>query len=195
MMQDPDVDNAERAALEISRIERPDWDTYFMTMAFLVGMRSPDRETKVGCVIVDNPSKIPIGFGFNGHPRGCDGLPTLRPEKYAVMVHADSNALINSVADSDDATMYLPMPPCERCFGLILNSTRIKIKRIVYYWGELSTYPHTEALSKLRPDVEFAQFTTKFPGGVMGTLEDTKSYVFLHDNYGAAMRATSAKSF
>jgi len=62
----------------VAKMDKPDWDTFFMSLAFLYCTRSPDQQTKAGCVIVDWPSKLPIGLGYNGHPRGVNDLPTLR---------------------------------------------------------------------------------------------------------------------
>jgi len=144
-------------------------------MVFVVAMRSPDRQTKQGAVIVDWPSKAVIGVGYNGHPRGADNnLPTMRagsvlwgqvswqgtlynvgdcvpasqraeahkafptqiqgePDKYVYMCHCDTNALLSVTRPSNDAVMYVPMPPCEACGALLLNHPSVKINRIVYY--------------------------------------------------------------
>jgi dCMP deaminase len=53
---------------EKNMISRPDWDTYFMDMAYLVARRSIDKSTKVGCVITKNKSVI--STGYNSPPRG-----------------------------------------------------------------------------------------------------------------------------
>ena len=62
----------------VANMTKPDWDTFFMGLAFYYCTRSPDKQTKTGCVIVDWPSKLPIGMGYNGGPRGVDGLPWMR---------------------------------------------------------------------------------------------------------------------
>jgi len=62
----------------VADMEKPEWDTFFMGLAYYYCTRSPDQQTKTGCVIVDWPSKLVIGLGYNGHPRGMNGLPTMR---------------------------------------------------------------------------------------------------------------------
>ena len=67
-----------RPTVFVAEMEKPNWDNFFMGLAFYYCTRSPDAQTKAGCVIVDWPSKIVIGLGYNGHPRGMNGLPTMR---------------------------------------------------------------------------------------------------------------------
>lgn len=87
-------------------INRPDWDEYFMAMAFMAACRSHDGQTKHGCIIVKD-KKI-IGVGYNGFPREMedDDLPNLRPvtpeqkgdpyeNKYLWMQHSERNAVAN----------------------------------------------------------------------------------------------------
>jgi len=160
---------------------KPGWDQYFMAMVFLVAMRSPDQETKQGCVIVDWPSKTVMATGYNGHPRNavpyCDqgngpiyhpndikqdvafvehAIPTTRPDKYPFMVHADTNAVANVQGTSDHAVVYLPMPPCEVCLGVMANMSRVRIRRIVYL--EHRHFPRTEQLARHLPHIKFEQY-------------------------------------
>jgi len=62
----------------VAEMEKPSWDVFFMGLAYYYCTRSPDQQTKAGCMIVDWDTKIPIGTGYNGHPRGMHGLPTMR---------------------------------------------------------------------------------------------------------------------
>lgn len=186
---DTDVD----PAIAIANMEIPDWDTFFMAMVFVYAMRSPDRQTKQGCVIVDNASHVPIGFGFNGHPRKCGGLPTDRPEKYPFMVHADINAILNMMHQSPDATMYLPMPPCEVCFGAALNLPFTKITRIVYY--EDRDFPHTRRLSGLRPDVKLCRYDGGKPDRVRQLMLQAARYVQFRDEHSGVLSAGSTPTY
>ncbi len=56
---------------------KPTWDQWFMAKVFLSLTRSNDQQTKQGAIIVDWPSKTYV-TGYNGTPRGTEGLPTLR---------------------------------------------------------------------------------------------------------------------
>ena len=44
---------------------RPDWDTYFMALAFVVAQRSIDPNTKHGTVLVSKDKRILV-TGYNG---------------------------------------------------------------------------------------------------------------------------------
>ncbi len=111
---------------------RPDWDTLFMAVAFVVAQRSPDAETKHGAVLIDAKRRI-LGTGFNGFPRGCRDrmLPAHRPGKYPFVIHAEVNALINSkqTEHPEGCTLYVTGEPCHECFKLIVQ---YGIGRVVY---------------------------------------------------------------
>ena len=76
----------------------PSWDNYFLGQALLLSQRSPDIQTKCGCVIVNKNNQV-IGQGYNGFPRGLkdDELPNTRPDKYPWMIHAEVNSILNLV--------------------------------------------------------------------------------------------------
>jgi deoxycytidylate deaminase len=55
---------------------RPDWDSYFMKIAYSVSERSTCDRAFVGCVLVRD--KRILTTGFNGSPAGqahCDEVP------------------------------------------------------------------------------------------------------------------------
>ena len=202
----------------IHDLERPAWDQYFMGMVFLAAMRSHDQQTKQGCVIVDWATKTILGTGYNGHPRGSqkqvvdtscwppivEDLPTLRaggikpdgtlqckPDKYACMVHADTNAVVNAAAGrSDNAVMYLPMPPCETCLGVMANMPFVKIHRIVYL--EDRDLPNTEWLLRFLPHIRLEKYTGPNPAEV---LLNAAAYVHLRLTQSQALSAKSATTY
>ncbi len=145
----------------IKQMAMPSWDDFFMSMVFMYAMKSPDQETKQGCIIVDWPSKIPIGFGFNGHPRRTVGLPTLRPDKYPMIIHADANAVANTMHSSTDAVVYLSMTPCEGCLGLMANMPFVKINRIVYFEDR-----HFENTEKMMQAIHWIKYEKYKPGNI-----------------------------
>lgn len=107
---------------DADRFGRPDWDSYFMGIAFVAAMRSLDPATKHGCIITKN-RKI-IGTGYNGPPRNVDDrmIPLTRPEKYPFMAHAEENAILNSDdTDLRGARVYVTGHPCHRCFRMLLQ--------------------------------------------------------------------------
>lgn len=111
------------------------WDQYFMGMAHLSAMRSKDPNTRVGACIV-NPQKRVVGLGYNGFPYGCedDEFPWERDgefldTKYPYVVHAELNAILNSIQDLHGCTLYVSLFPCNECAKAIIQSG---IKKIVY---------------------------------------------------------------
>lgn len=103
------------------------WDEAFMQIARVIAQRSKDPSTQAGACIV-NDKKIIIGLGYNGFPRGCsdDQLPWEREgglvdTKYAYVVHAEENAVLNTAAPSDGSTLYCTLFPCNECTKVIIQ--------------------------------------------------------------------------
>ena len=97
-------------------MNKPDWDTYFITIALLVAQRSPDPSTKHGTVLINERNHI-IGVGFNG------GLPSVpdkdipfqdREAKLDYVSHSEVNALDSSKEKPYKA--YITGFPCIDCF-------------------------------------------------------------------------------
>lgn len=174
------MDQAKANAEWVASLERPEWDDWFMSLVFVAARRSPDRETKVGAVLVDWPTKR-FSVGYNGHPRGTEGLPDSRPDKYPFMVHADVNALLNfPLSHSDDAVMYLPFPPCEVCLGIISNHPDIRVRRIVY--AAHRDYENTNRLLDHLPHIVCEQYLGG--QGAEHVLEESLDYLRLMMEHG-----------
>ena len=132
------------------------WDEYFMGVAMLSALRSKDPSTKVGACIVNQNKRI-VGIGYNGLPCGCndDEFPWERKggfldTKYAYVVHAEPNAILNATSDLTGATLYVTLFPCNECAKLIIQSG---IKEIVYVSDK---YKDTEASIASRRMLEAA---------------------------------------
>ena len=132
------------------------WDEYFMGVAMLSALRSKDPSTKVGACIVNQNKRI-VGIGYNGLPCGCndDEFPWERnggflDTKYAYVVHAEPNAILNSTSDLTGATLYVTLFPCNECAKLIIQSG---IREIVYVSDK---YKDTEASIASRRMLEAA---------------------------------------
>ena len=111
------------------------WDEYFMGVANLSALRSKDETSQVGACIVDEKNHI-VGIGYNGLPNGCDDneFPWEREgdflnTKYAYVVHAEANAILNASVNLDNARIYVTLFPCNECAKLIIQSG---IKEVVY---------------------------------------------------------------
>ena len=120
------------------------WEDYFMGLAHLSALRSKDPNTQVGACIIDSENKV-VSIGYNGMPRGCDDreFPWDREggildTKYAFVVHAELNAILNSPRSVKDCTLYVSLFPCNECAKAIIQSG---IRKIVY---ESDKYAGTE---------------------------------------------------
>lgn len=88
-----------------------------MGLAFAVSKKSPDSQTQHGCFLTDKDNR-PLGFGYNGFPRGAKDdscLPTVRPAKYPWMFHAEENAVANATSDLTNAIAYVTGECCNHC--------------------------------------------------------------------------------
>ncbi len=108
----------------------PRMDRY-MGLAFWVASFSKDPNTQVGALLIGSDNR-PLGYGYNGPPRGIDDLAIdwARPQKYRWMVHAEENAIYNSVANVAGATLYVTAKPCTKC---MLTLASHQIKEIIYF--------------------------------------------------------------
>ena len=111
------------------------WDEYFMGLAHLSALRSKDPSTQVGACIVDGNNKV-VSIGYNGFPMGCsdDEFPWGREggmleSKYAFVVHAELNAILNSPRSLAGCTLYVSLFPCNECAKAIIQSG---IRKVVY---------------------------------------------------------------
>ena len=87
-----------------------------------------DPNTRVGACIV-NPQKRVVGLGYNGFPYGCedDEFPWARDgqfleTKYPYVVHAELNAILNSIQDLHGCTLYVSLFPCNECAKAIIQA-------------------------------------------------------------------------
>ncbi len=76
----------------------PTWPEYYFTIAHAVKLKSKDKHTKIGAVIVGRDGEI-VSTGYNSLPRNLNDLIPERyerPEKYNWMEHAERNAIYNA---------------------------------------------------------------------------------------------------
>lgn len=137
------------------------WDTYFMALAHLSAFRSKDPNTQVGAVIVDNMNRI-VSIGYNGMPRGVDdeSFPWEREgsfllTKYAYVVHAELNAILNSPRGVNDCKLYVSLFPCNECAKAIIQSG---IKEVIY---ESDKYADTEGTIASKKMLQAAGITLR----------------------------------
>ncbi|VEU80799.1 deoxycytidylate deaminase [Haploplasma axanthum] len=137
----------------MKRSEYLSWEEYFMGVASLSAQRSKDPNTQVGACIVNDEKRI-ISIGYNGFPRGAsdDTFPWEKEggvvdTKYAYVVHAEANAILNARTTVSGSTVYVTLFPCHECTKLIIQSG---IKEIVYASNKYkNTESHKAALKML----------------------------------------------
>lgn len=112
-----------------------DWDSYFMGVALLSAKRSKDPSTQVGACIVNEQNKI-VGCGYNGFPFGCNDKDfpwgktgDFEETKYAYVVHAELNAILNSFNNVKKSKIYVTHFPCNECAKAIIQSG---ISEVIY---------------------------------------------------------------
>jgi dCMP deaminase len=128
------------------------WEEYFMGLAHLSALRSKDPNTQVGACIVDQDNKV-VSIGYNGMPRGCNDadFPWEREggfldTKYAFVVHAELNAILNSPRPVSGCTLYVSLFPCNECAKAIIQAG---IKTVVYADDKYDGTPSNTAAKRL----------------------------------------------
>ena len=122
--------------------DRPDWDTYFMSIAHLVSTLSTCLRRQVGAVMVRD--KQILTTGYNGVPRGIThctpenclrsvkDIPSGQQQELCRGLHAEQNAIIQAAlhgVSTKDATLYCTHKPCILCAKMLINAG---VVRIVY---------------------------------------------------------------
>lgn len=104
------------------------WTEYFLNIAEVIKLKSKDKSTQIGAVIVGNDNEI-LSTGYNSFPRGMDDNiqeRQERPEKYFYMVHAEINSIINAARTGvsiKNSSIYLTCGiPCADCAKAIINA-------------------------------------------------------------------------
>jgi dCMP deaminase len=109
-----------------------DFDTYNMTLARAAALKSKDRSTQVGCVIVGPDNEV-RSTGYNGFPRNIDDDVEdrhVRPEKYFWTEHAERNAVYNAARHGtplEGCTAFVTWTPCMDCARAIVPSGLIRV--------------------------------------------------------------------
>ncbi|OGF25371.1 cytidine deaminase [Candidatus Falkowbacteria bacterium RIFOXYB2_FULL_34_18] len=142
------------------------WDDTFMNMAIVIAQRSKDPNTQNGACVVNNNNLI-IGVGYNGFPRGChdDDLPWEREgdfcnNKYAYVVHAEENALLNANSDTNGSKIYCTLFPCNECTKVIIQKG---VKEVIYDSDKYHDSDICQASRKMldMAGIKYRQFTPK----------------------------------
>lgn len=125
-----------------------DWDQYFMAMAKLAATRSKDPNTQVGACIINKRKRV-IGLGYNGMPQGNDDFSWNRDgeeNKYKYVIHAEANAILNSIKDLTDSIIYTSLFPCNDCAKIIAQSG---VKEVIYESDKYKDHINTKISKKI----------------------------------------------
>jgi len=152
---------------------RPNWQKYFIDMAYLVSSRSTCLRRKVGAVIIKNNQVL--STGYNGAPKsvphcsvtGClreqMNVPSGERHELCRGIHAEQNAIIQAAVNGtsiQNAELYCTTQPCIICAKMIINS---EIKRVFVaesYNDKLSLEMLTQAnVELIRVNRETGQLT------------------------------------
>ncbi len=108
------------------------WTEYFLNIAEQVKLKSKDKSTQIGAVIVGNDNEV-LSTGYNSFPRGLDDNKEERqerPEKYFWFEHAERNAIYNAArigVSLKNSTIYitsgLPGMDCAR--GIVNSGIKV----------------------------------------------------------------------
>jgi dCMP deaminase len=110
--------------------ERIDWDTYFMSIAFLISSRSNCHRLHVGCVLVKNTRIISVGY--NGFLPKTPHKSFVRDGHEIATVHAEQNAISDCArrgVECSDCSAYVTHYPCINCAKILISAG---IKTIIY---------------------------------------------------------------
>jgi dCMP deaminase len=110
----------------------PSWDAYYLEICRVVGARSKDPNTQLGCVVVGPAHEI-RSTGYNSFPRGIrDDVPERleRPGKYLWIEHAERNAICNAAragTATERCTVYVEIMPCMDCARAIVQAGIVEV--------------------------------------------------------------------
>ena len=135
------------------------WDMRFLRLAEMVSTWSKDPSTKVGCVLVKD-RKV-VATGYNGFPQGIADDERLddREKKYALVVHAEMNALLQAGTEARGSTLYLwgfAGVPCQNCAKHVIQAG---VEAVVYYDGNPPPERWADELAAARRTLEEAGVT------------------------------------
>ena len=144
------------------------WWDYFMSISYIVSLRSKDPNTRVGACIVNDDNRI-VGLGYNGMPNNCsdDQLPWDRTNvdpmqiKYLYVCHAEMNAILNKNSyDCKNCTIFVLLFPCNECAKMIIQAG---IRRVVFMTDKYHDDIRFKASRKLlvMAGIELIQYTPK----------------------------------
>lgn len=92
----------------------------YLKTALATAENSHDAERKVGALLINKDTGVPLSSGYNSFIRGAydDILPRTRPEKYNHILHAEQKLLSNCLRNNIDVRnceVLVTLSPCKIC--------------------------------------------------------------------------------
>jgi len=109
---------------------RPDWNEYFMLVAYILSKRSSCDRLHVGCVLV-NDKRI-IATGYNGHIKGSPHISIVVDGHEQMTIHSETNAITDAASRGislKNCTAYVTHFPCINCAKNLISAG---IKEIIF---------------------------------------------------------------
>lgn len=121
-------------------LNRPDWDTYFMEITYVVAKRSTCLRRQIGAILVKD--KHILATGYNGAPKhlehcavtGCLrqelGIPSGERHELCRALHAEQNAIIQAAnlgIAIEGSTLYCTTAPCSLCAKMLINAGVVRV--------------------------------------------------------------------
>lgn len=134
----------------------------YFKQAQVVAENSPDKETKVGSLLVNKRTGAVVASGFNGFIRKANDnkLPKTRPEKYNYIIHAEQNTIYNCARhgiNTDDCFLVVTLSPCINCMRACFQSGI----DIIYFKDEYRDFKNQLSMSDLNINLEKIDVYTK----------------------------------
>jgi dCMP deaminase len=107
---------------------------YYYEQALDVSSKSPDSETKVGALLINPTTGEVLSSGYNGFIRGANDsqLPTVRPQKYDYIIHAELNLVLNCASSGISTKGYVVVCTLSPCIGCMRTLYQAGIKTIYF---------------------------------------------------------------
>ena len=116
--------------------ERPDWDSYYLFMAYAASLRGSCTRRQVGALIVSQDHSL-ISTGFNGKGAGlvnclhspCEGAfgSSGQGLDQCEAIHAEVNALLRFPDKTKVHSVYVTCSPCTHCVDILLGTNACRI--------------------------------------------------------------------
>ena len=115
---------------------RPDWTSFWFTLALAYSTRGTCDRLRTACLIVKD--KRLVGAGYNGSPSGlahCDDVGHLLIDGHCERtLHGEENAILNTPReDRPGASAYIIGTPCIRCAKLLVNAKLAEVNFLGEY--------------------------------------------------------------